>query len=186
MANTIKIGGSDIDAIYVGTNVVDKIYVGADQVWPLESFQFLLDRMPPSKYASNPVITHDVTYKNICPGGIIADPLDASKYLLYVGEFTGNTSVNARIALYTGNNSDPYTLTRVGVVISKGIAGDGDSTGARFGHPIYNGGTVYYYYSGRNDSAIQSVLLATSVDGGRTFTNGGNCAPEAIWTQHSA
>jgi hypothetical protein len=117
------------------------------------------------------IITHDVTYTNLCPAGWIVDPLDNTKFLLYVGRFQGNTDTGADIALYTGNLSDPYTLTLYGSVL--GPSGSGwDSATARFGSAVYDNGTVYYYYMGQNGTGITSykIGVATSTDGGRTFT----------------
>lgn len=112
-----------------------------------------------------------VTYINLCPGGIIEDPLDASKFLFYTGEFTGYTTVGARIGMYICNKIDPYTISnRYGVVLQGGESYD--INGSRFGCVFEEAGTVYYYYVGIDASYKWRICLATSTDG-RAFTKQG-------------
>lgn len=142
----------------------------------ISSYADFLNRMHPGYYGI--VITRDATYTNIAPTGWIVDPSDASKFILYVAEFLGNTRVGSRTSAYTGDISDPYTLTYNSVVLTEGASGF-DNDGAALGSVIEVAGTIYYYYSARaTPSNIQSVGVVTSTDG-FTFSSRTQClAPD--------
>lgn len=142
------------------------------------SFDEFMDYEPARRFSGwNPVITHAGTYTNICPGGAIIDPNDPTKYLFYVGEHEGNTRINAKVTLYEGVTASPILggMTSQGTVLQKSaVNGDPDDEGAAFGSVVQVGDTVYHYYCGIAGAGlgVQSVCLATSLDG-RTFTKRG-------------
>jgi hypothetical protein len=118
------------------------------------SFAQFVAKSPPVKYGSNPIILHDATYTNICPGSSpIEDPQDSSKLLMYVGEFQGNDSIDARVAVYRADKSNIYSWTRVGTFLQKGVNSTfHDQNGVRFGNAIVHEGTIYYFYNGQQGS----------------------------------
>lgn len=147
---------------------------------PISSYTDLIAYFPdPAKYASNPVITADATYTNICPGGYVIDPADSTKFLLYVGEFLGNSRTGARIAVYRGSLSDPYTLTRVQTVLTA-TSSTFDSNGVSFGSVVQVGATIYLHYGAQEAvTLIESAGVATSTDGLNFTKVGQSLAPAA-------
>lgn len=144
--------------------------------------------MPPNKYGSNPIITHDVTNTNYAPGGWIIDPSDSNKFIFYVGKFQGNLDVGSFIDYYTGDRSDPYTLTLGGTAISKSnTAGRFDKDGTRFGSVVYCNSAYRYYYTGINGTAsTYGIGYATSTDG-KTWTpyDGANTNKSVIYSANA-
>lgn len=125
-----------------------------------------------TKYGSNPIITggsRDAGYTNLCPAGTVTDPLDSSKWLMLVSEFTGPTTIAAQISLYIGNNSDPYSLTAVDLVL-EGSVGTDDVNGCRFGgDPVFYDGLWYYFYVGISADFKWRIFKASTEDF-RSFT----------------
>lgn len=149
-----------------------------DITTPINSYADFLNHVQP--FYESVVIPHDVSYTNIAPTGWIVDPSDPTKFILYVAEFLGNTRVGSRTTAYTGDISDPYTLTYNSVILTEGASGF-DNDGAALGSVIEVGGTIYYYYSARETpSNTQSVGVVTSTDG-FTFSGRTQClAPDGI------
>lgn len=156
LAGHIKTALSDADAAILSTTA--------------RTFDNFISRVPVRESAY--ILASDATYKNVCPGGIITDPLDSSNLLFYRGEFTGSTSVAARIRLYTASQADPFNLSLVGTILSPSEAYD--INGCRFGfNPVSYNGVLYYFYVGIDASYNWKICLATSADSGRTFTKQG-------------
>ena len=145
------------------------------------NFTQFLNYRPPTK-RGEPMIwpsgAGGNTYTNIAPGGIVPDPLNAGRFLIYMGEFVGNTRVNSRISVYSGSDSDPLgALTNENILITKGTAGQFDDEGVNFGSALVVSGTIYLYYVGISSagvplSGVETIGLMTSTDG-RTFTRQG-------------
>lgn len=152
------------------TSAMDTFEPQVDTVFSaaITSYADLLARMPAIKYAGNPVINFTNAYTNIAPGGLVADPADATKFLLYVGRFVGNTRTNCIISAYRGSYSDPYTLTFVTDVLEKGASGF-DNNGVSFGSALSVSGTIYLFYGAQTTGIVESVGVVTSTDG-LTFT----------------
>ena len=137
----------------------------------IDSLEELLTYLPGLKYAGNPIINAGVTYTNIAPGGFIVDPLDPTQYLLYVGEFIGNSREDSRISMYIGSIYDIYDVSLYGVVLTQ-TAATFDSNGVAFGSAVYRDDTVFLYYGAQQETTLlESAGVAISVDGGRTFSN---------------
>ncbi len=139
-------------------------------------YQKFLQTIQPVPYGSNPVSVHPATYTNICPAGLIVDPLDDTKFLYYQSEFIGPTTVDARTRLFTGGSlSDPYDLGSDQGLLSAGGTDTYDARGRRFGTPIMHptNGELWYYYIGIDASFKWRICLMTSTDGGRTYTKQG-------------
>lgn len=114
----------------------------------------------------NPILDATMPWVNTCPAGIITHPADATKFIFYRGEFSGDTSVDARITYFVGDNTDPFDLgTMQGVVLDVGGSGSIDENGARFGCVLEVAGTIYYYYVAIDASYTWRIALATSTDG---------------------
>lgn len=138
------------------------------------AYEEFMHCIPPTPYVSNPILLHTGLWTNTCPAGMIVDPLDATKFIFYRGEFKGPTTVEARIRLFTGGTfDDPYDLgTDQGLVFQGSESYD--AQGCRFGCPVHiSGSTVWYYYVGVDASLDWRICRATSSDGGRTFTKQG-------------
>jgi hypothetical protein len=138
---------------------------------------------PPNTYPYT-IINHDAIYTNICPGGIMTDPADSTKFLLYVGEFPGNTRTNSRVSVYRGTKTAPYNLARVGVVLEKGVdATNDDENGAAFGSVVVEGVNDYvYYYCGIQGvgAGAQTICRATSTDGITWTKTGQVVVPDGV------
>lgn len=132
-----------------------------------------ISKTPPTRLSpNNPVVVNDGTYENICPGGIVVDPLDSTKFIFYCGEFFGSTTVGARISYFIGNLTDPYTLgSRQGIALA-GTPSTDDQNGTRFGCVLNVNGVIYYWYVGVSATYKWRIFLATSSDG-RVFTKQG-------------
>lgn len=137
---------------------------------PITSYTDLISRLPGKKYSNIvPVISFTNAYTNICPGGVVTDPADATKFLMYVGRFVGNSRTNAIISVYRGTKANPFTsLVYVQDVLAKAGAGF-DNNGVSFGSVLLDSGTIYLYYGAQNTSNIESIGVTTSTDG-LTFT----------------
>lgn len=119
------------------------------------------------------VIEHDATYTNYAPVGWVVDPTDNTKFLLYVNKFDHDLDADAKLTVYSGSRSDPYTLTLIGDALTKGAGGSWDARG------IYNSGSqviaedngsITALYGGRTGATdYYRIGRAESADG-RTFT----------------
>lgn len=138
-------------------------------------FEDFMHTVPPVAYVSNPVQVHDATFTNVCPAGIMADPLDPTKKLFWRSEFLGPHTDGCRTKLYTGSDiNDPYDLgTLYGIVLQGSESYDIE--GCRFGTPLIHpsNGELWYYYVGVDATFKWRICLATSTDGGRTYTKQG-------------
>lgn len=135
---------------------------------PVSEFTSFFSKRP--RNPSNYTLEHDSPYINTCPAGFVEDPEDSTKMILYRGEFTGATTVAARISAFTFPKTDPYTLTFDSFVLEPSESYD--TNGCRFGWPMKVGSEVWYYYVGVDGSFDWRICLATSTDG-RTFTKQG-------------
>lgn len=135
------------------------------------SFSSFQSSVPPTRYVNNPILENDGTYTNTAPSGIIRDPADSSKFLFYLAEFLGFTTVGSRISLHEGVVSDPYGITTDNGVMLAGSESY-DTNGCRLGAVACYRGTVYFYYAGVDASYKWRICLATSTDG-RTFNKQG-------------
>lgn len=154
------------------------------------NFSEFMDYAPARRFDGwNAVIQHGSPYTNLAPGGAIIDPDDPTKILFYVGEHEGNTRLHARIRLYEAETADPILGTYIdqGLVLEESaVGGDPDDEGAGFGSVIQVGDTVYHYYVGVAGTGlgVQSVCLATSLDG-RTFTKRGRKIAPNMSTEYN-
>ena len=138
----------------------------------INSYEDLVALLPWTRYPGNPIIDSPQpdSYVNLNPSSWIIDPLDSSKFLLYMGEFQG-AGTNGKISLFTGYLNNPSALTLYGDVITPAmLTGAGISStwgGAVYGNVVVSGSTVYYCF---DTNPIGPIYIATSTDGGRTFT----------------
>jgi hypothetical protein len=136
---------------------------------PLNFFSCTPKRLSPN----NPVISGDGTYENLCPAGIIEYPADTSKVIFYCGEFTGATTIGARVVYYLVSKSAPTVMgSRQGVVLAGSESYD--IQGCRFGKAFKVGSQIWYYYVGLDATYKWRICRATSTDG-VTFTKQGVC-----------
>jgi len=144
----------------------------AGSVVSINSYETLEVAFPPVPRA-DPLIAHDNTYPNYAPVGWVVDPADSNKFLLYVNKFqTGDTDADAKLTVYSGARSDPYTLTLVGDAVVKGGGGAWDSRGIYISgnQVVSDNGVIHVLYGARaSGTDYYRVGYAYSSDG-RTFT----------------
>ena len=137
----------------------------------ISSYSDLESGFPPILRAGA-IITHDATYTNYAPVGWVIDPLDSTKFLLYINKFRGDSDNTAKLTVYSGNRSDPYTLTLIGdaLVQATGSAWDNNGIYNSGSQVISDNGVIKVLYGSRSGASdYYRIGYASSADG-RTFT----------------
>lgn len=131
----------------------------------LFDFNYFLRSVPTRLDPNLPILVNDGVYENTCPAGVATDPLDPTKFLFYRGEFFGSISVGARISLFIGDKTDPFSLGTTQGVVLAGTPGTYDENGCRFGTPVVANGIIHYFYVGIDALFKWRICLATLTDG---------------------
>lgn len=135
-----------------------------------------------TRYVSNPIIplVGSTFYTSqLFDPSLIEDPLDSDYVLMYMSGMTSPVATGTiSIGLWRAAKSDPYTWSLIGQVLTPtGGSGDFDESHVRLSTVLYRSSNskVYLFYEGiKADGSTCSVGVATSVDGGRTFTRFGS------------
>jgi hypothetical protein len=135
-----------------------------------------------TRYASNPILPYTnwsfTTPGQVAEACIIVDPNNSSQLLMYFtafptvppASFSLDHPVIWRITGTVANPQGGWNLSSNIVALPLGAAGTFDEKGIRLGSCFVQGSTVYLYYTGYNNSFNNVIGMATSTDGGVTFT----------------
>lgn len=135
-----------------------------------------LGQVPPVRYASNPIISLAASTwytSQIYDPNVLFDPSNSANLFMYVSGMASPVQTGEQsIGRFSGTVANPYSWSSPTQVLTK--TGSGwEQKHVRLGCIFYDGGTYYNYYTGTDNSDVDSIGLATSTDG-TSFTRSGS------------